>query len=418
MIIRSQTSFITQSLQHFPAVLLIGARQVGKSTLAKQLVDHKILSHYVTLDDLTNLNAAKSDPDDFILNQPAHVALDEVQRAPDLMRAIKKCIDDKKQMGHFLLTGSANVLAYPQVHESLAGRLDVMRLEGLSLSELYQQTQPCPLLSNLFSINNVTQLVELFKTRQENLPPLSKKAILEHIYFGGFPEIALKKDQYFTQRWFSSYQTTYIERDVHDLNKSIDIIPFAKLLRLCGMRTGNLLVKSNIANDINMDQRTVIKYLGILELTFQFNFLNPWHINSNKRLIKTPKIYCNDSGFATHLCGINSPDDLKNSPFLGALLETWVWQELRKMLTINPNIESNFYRTHQGHEVDFLLAKGNKTVGIEVKWNSNISQSDFKGLKDLQSILKENFVGVVLYPGSEIAAFGSQMLALPMQLLI
>lgn len=417
MVTRHISNQIERSLKYFPAVLLIGARQVGKSTLSKQIINQGLLKHYVTLDDLNYLEAASHDPDGFLAGLGSKVAIDEIQHVPDLMRAIKFAIDKDRKNGQYLLTGSANVLAYPHVKESLAGRVDVIHLEGLSLGEQMQQAHPSSLIAELFSHSNSNELISHFKERLLSLPPLDMQTILNAIFYGGFPSVALAQDPYMNKRWFSSYQTTYVERDVRDAAKSVDIIPFAKLLRLAALRTGNLLVISNIAKDAGMDQRTVLRYLGIVELTFQCNRLMPWHANVNKRLVKTPKIFCNDSGFASYYCGITEAEQLHPSPFLGALAETWLWSELRKLLVFQPDIQASFYRTHLSREIDFVLHRGKQFVGIEFKFAQSVSLNDFLGLKDMQSEVP-NMLGIVLYTGDEPVAFSDKLIALPIRLLI
>lgn len=417
MITRHIATLIEQSLKRFPAVLLIGARQVGKSTLAAQLIQQGVLKRYVSLDDLSHLEAARGDPDGFLATQGSQVAIDEIQHAPDLMRALKAAIDKNRQHGQYLLTGSANVLAYPRVKESLAGRVDVIHLEGLSLGELLHQPSPSTLIADLFAYHTSKDFITHCRQRMKHLPTLVTQTTSEAIFYGGFPSVALTRDPYFNNRWFSSYQTTYIERDVRDIGKLIDVIPFTKILRLAALRTGNLLVTANLAKDAALDQRTVVRYLGILELTFQCNHLMPWHANINKRLIKTPKIFCNDAALASYYCGITDIQQLSTSPFLGALTETWIWSELRKLLVFYPEIHASFYRTHAGREVDFVLTRGNQFVGIELKCAKTISLSDFAGLKDMQSEVS-NMLGVILYTGEELVAFSDKLLAVPLCLLV
>jgi len=418
MITRHVSKLISQSLQLFPAVLLIGARQVGKSTLAKQLVEQQLMSEYVTLDILANLEAARHDPDGFIAGYKDGVVLDEIQRVPDLMRALKKTIDQDRRPGRFLLTGSANVLAYPEVQESLAGRVDIIHLEGLSLGELYQQPHHSPLIADLLDCESVADFMQCCRDRLNTLPQINRESLLNNIFFGGFPDINLKKDLFYSERWYSAYQTSYIERDVRDISKLVDIIPFSKVLQLTALRTGNLLVTSHIANEANIDYRTVMRYLGMLELTFQTNQLVPWHANAKKRLVKTPKIYCNDSGFAAYLCGIESTNQLAKSPFLGALVETWLWAELRKLITFLSGVQTLFYRAHLGNEVDFVLMKADKIIGIELKWADSVSSGDFKGLQDLQKTTKKRVLGVVLYSGDNVVPFGKYFTAIPLRLLL
>ncbi len=418
MIKRHILALIRQSISYFPAILLNGARQVGKSTIAKQIVDEGVLDDYLTLDDLFTFESAQTDPDGFLQEFPGKIVIDEIQRAPKLLLGIKKRIDLTGEPSQFLLTGSANLLSHPQVAESLAGRTDIISLEGLSLGELYKSETPSPILEDLFSDLTTPDLIRKWTQRLKNFPKLTKNDLCKAIYYGGYPRLALEQSSTFTKRWFSSYLKSYVEKDVRDLSQFLDIVSFSKLLRLVGFITGNLLNIKNLSADIGIDQRTTARYLEILSITFQINLLNPWHSNIRKRLIKTPKVYLNDSGFACYLHGINGPDELLHHRHIGALAETWIWSELRKLLVYQPSIEAHFYRTHQGKEVDFLFSQGERHLGIEFKWSNTLSAKDFAGLKDLQSQLGEQLRGVVLYPGDEIVPFGHNLLAFPIPALL
>lgn len=416
MKIRHITSQIQASLEHFPAVLLVGARQAGKSTVAELLVREGLLQSYYTLDDYSTLQAMQASPDDFLSTLTESVAIDEIQRVPDLMRALKKSIDQNRQEGRFLLTGSANILAYKQVGESLAGRMDVLHLEGLSAAELANLPKPSSFIKSILAVDNAIDLIKSWKKIKSQ--PVNKHQLLDLIYFGGFPDVALKANEEFSRRWFSSYLTAYIEKDVRDLSKLLDIVAYGKVLRLLALRTANQLNANNVAVESGLDQRTVMRYIELLEMTFQFNQLQAWHRNTKKRLVKTPKIYMNDSGLACFLAGIDSPAKLAESPFLGAMVETWVWSELRKALVFEPGVQASYYRTHQGHEVDFVLQKGDVCCGIEIKWSQTIGKSDFKGLKDFQDALGKQSLGIVLYTGNEIISFSESLLAVPVWYLL
>jgi len=416
MIQRHIIQLIQESLSQFPAVLINGARQVGKSTLAQQLKDTNLIHTYVTLDDLGTLEAATLDPDGFLSQFRDSVAIDEVQRAPDLLRALKKSIDADRRPGRFLLTGSANILSHRGVSESLAGRMDIVSLEGLSFGELLKQKKPCSLITDLFILppqDLVPKWVEDLKEK----PPLEIQDISEHIFYGGFPDVALKKDPRFRDRWFSSYQASYIERDVRDLSRGLDVLSFARFFRLVGLQTGQLVNFRNLGMDVQLDQRTVARYLELLEMTFQVNRLIPWHSNSRKQLIKTPKIYMNDSGQACYLAGIPTLESLSSHPFFGALLETWVWAELRKLLSLTTGIQPFFYRTQEGKEVDFLLSYGHRFWGIEIKAKETLTRKDFSGLEDMIDTLGPQAHGLLLYRGHIPLRFSDQLIALPLRYL-
>jgi len=413
MITRHITSLIQSSLRDFPVVLVIGARQVGKSTLCEQILKAGLLDYHATLDDFATLEAARADPDAFLASYGGPLVLDEVQRVPDLLRALKKNIDQDRRPGRFLLTGSANILSYPGVTESLAGRMDIIYLEGLSMGELYERPQSSLLLQLL-----QTELSSVLTNSRAALQKdVSKAQLYKWIFYGGFPEVALKQSTPFSQRWFASYLTSYIERDIRDLTKLIDAVPFSKLLRLASLRTGNLLNVKNLGADAGIDQRTASRYLSLLELTFQVNQLSPWHSSQRKRLVKTPKLYLNDSGLACFLTNIPNPEALEQHPFCGALFETWIWSEMRKLLALHTGIQYSYYRTHQGHEVDFVLEYGQKILGIEVKLTSRVTYRDFSGLLDLQTAVGKKIVGIIFYTGDTIVSFADNLVALPLQCL-
>ncbi|MFP3013107.1 MAG: ATP-binding protein [Rickettsia sp.] len=419
MIKRHITSFVKQSLKDFSAVLIIGARQVGKSTVVKQLYDEGIFKSYITLDDISQLEAVTNDPHGFIKNASYPLAIDEIQRVPDLLKAIKKSIDEDKRPGRFLLTGSANIFSYPGVSESLAGRVDIIHLEGLSLGEILNQNNPSSFILDIFSGATIPELKDKWTKELEYKPKINNQSLNEYIFYGGFPEVVLKKQERFRERWFSSYQSAYIERDVRNINKFLDVVSFAKLFRLIGLQSGNLLNQKNLSIEIGLDQRTISRYLEILETTFQVNQLTPWFSNTRKRLIKTSKIYMNDSGYASYLNGITSPNLLLNSPYYGTIFETWLWAELRKILTLTTGIEQAFYRTHLGKEVDFLLYKGDVFCGIECKATETIQSRHFMGLKDLSEALAPQIMhGIILYNGDEIISFSDKFLALPIKCII
>ncbi len=414
---RNLSNTIAQSLRHFPAVLILGARQVGKSTLVKQCVIEGKVEDYATLDDANMLSALKDDPDGFLSRYSGRLALDEIQRVPDLMRALKKHIDADRQNGRFLLTGSANVLAHPEVSESLAGRMDVILLEGLALNEILSQPSSPSLVELLFTSDQSGNWIDALRLKLKQVKSLEQSDLLPLILLGGYPNNITEHDFKFTQRWFSAYETSYIERDVRDLTKSIDMLPFRKLLYLCGLRTGNLLNIHQLGADIGIDQRTAQRYLGLLELTFQVRRLFPWFTNNQKQLVKTPKIYLNDSGYACYMAGIHATEQLRNSPLLGSFVETWVFAELRKQFHHCPGLQAYFFRTHQGHEVDFVLNYGLQQCGIEVKWSSQIDKKDIEKLKRWQDLNTEPTRAIILYTGHEVVAFSDTLVAIPFSVL-
>lgn len=408
------TALLKETLPLFPATLLLGARQMGKSTLAHALVDTGLVDQYITLDDLSVLSLIQADPDGFLKNLSGSAVLDEIQRVPDLMRALKKSIDENRQKGRFLLTGSANVLAHPAVRESLAGRMDVLILEGLSLAERLKLPTPCFFKTLLQE--SLSDFKSFLIQAKKNCPLLSPQVLQDSIFFGGYPEVAMAQNTAFAERYFQAYQTTYIEKDIRDLARGIDIVQFSQVAKSLLLQTGNLLNYQRTSTDMRLDQRTVKRYQELLEMTFQIIALEPWSRNPLKRTIKTPKIYAQDSGIASFVHHIRSPSDLPHSSYFGAIFETFFFAELRKQLQFIPGAAPFFYRTHAGAEVDFVLEYGPQWVGLELKASHSVNPKDFKGLRDLQDAHQSPLkAGIVLYQGDEILFVEENLMAIPLR---
>jgi predicted AAA+ superfamily ATPase len=404
------------ALEDFPALLLLGPRQIGKSTFAKQLVQQGYFSHYVTLDDLTTWEAAATDPHAFLSRYTAPVVIDEIQRAPELLIAIKKSIDENREPGRYLLTGSANILQSSAVKESLSGRVAILYLDGLSVRETCDILTKNPLLDLLTTPTDETTLTDAL----QELSVLSDftEHFNELIFYGQYPEVMLKQKQSFTLQWYESYQKTYVERDIQLIQSPIDIIAYNRLLRLVAARTANLINFNDLASDMQMDKRTLQRYLDLMQLTFQINMLPPWFHNVGKRFVKSPKLFFNDTGFACYLLGLTYPDALESSSYIGALIETWCHIQLQRLIHLNYGVELYFYRSYTQSEVDFVLSRGEHLIGIEVKATTQVTAKDFSGLRDLMQVSKHlHFIGLVLYRGHEVICFGKNLYAVPMGVL-
>ncbi|MCX7123497.1 MAG: ATP-binding protein [Gammaproteobacteria bacterium] len=414
---RSFSTLVLDSLTLFPAAILLGPRQVGKSTLAKSLIKEGVLDRYITLDDLTTLTAARQDPDGFIESLSGRVVIDEIQRVPDLMRALKKRIDEHPQNGQFLLTGSANILTHKETTESLAGRMEVLNLEGLSLAE--SQGLPLPHSLQIMLETSLENFKAYLESLRNTITPSAKSLIMEAVFLGGFPQVALSRNEKFAARYFQAYQTTYIEKDVRDFAKGLDMVSFARCAQAFLSQSGQLLNVKSVSTDLGIDQRTCKRYLELLEMTFQVIALKPWFVNSLKSLIKMPKVYARDSGLATFMHRILNKEQLPQSTYFGALFETFIFAELRKQFHLTPGVSCFFYRTHQGKEVDFVLEYGDRLFGVEVKSAASVSPRDFGGLKDLEAARgKPLNLGVVLYQGEEIIYFAKNLWAVPVKYML
>ncbi len=391
-------------------VLLTGARQVGKSTLAQALPGPDWRASYVTLDDRLTLDAALRDPDGFLAGTPTPVILDEVQRAPDLLRALKLIVDRGRRPGQYLLTGSANLMTLKVVSESLAGRMALHELYPFSWPEM--QGKPAPtVLEDLYDAPNARALLE----RWPKGPPSERRQEIQGLILtGGYPTPAMMRSPASRARWFEAYRKTYLERDLRDIAAIANLPDFDRLLTLVALRTGQLLNFSEISRELGLPLTTVRRYLNLLETTYQVFLVPPYFTNIGKRLVKTPKLYVTDTGMACHLAAVENWQVLERQGRVGALVETWVATELRKLISLGGRYQLYFWRTHAGREVDFLVERGEELVAIEVKWTGGIGDSDLAGFKDCAQALGERLrFSVLLYPGTEVVALGSRTVAVP-----
>lgn len=417
MIQRHLESLVTEALREFPVVLLVGARQVGKTTLAKAIASGSWNAEYYSLDDRSFLDAALSDPDGFIRGNPPPLVIDEVQRAPDLMRAVKLAVDKDRRPGMYLLTGSANPLRLKSVTETLAGRVAIFRLDTFSWAEAEGRKAPTAAIDALLECRSVAEFLSGLRVKEVR-PRLDD--IERLVVSGGYPDPGRMKTRSARDRWFDSYRQTYLERDVRDVTSISDLPLFGRLLRVLALRTGNLLNLKDISRDLGVPYTTLRRYVGLLETTFQLEFLPPYFANIGKRLVKTPKVFFNDTGMACFLAGAAGWPALKKAELSGRMLETWVWGEIRKTLPLMDDpVQTTFWREQHGSEVDFVLERSDSLSGIEVKSSGTISSQDLRGLESFLKAMKERAgVGAIVYPGERAFAPGERIVAIPMSLFL
>lgn len=410
MIRRHLQAPILETLQDFPVVLLTGARQVGKSTLAQALPGPEWKASYLTLDDRVTLDAALRDPDGFLAGTPAPVIIDEVQRAPDLLRALKLVVDRSRRPGQYLLTGSANLMTLKVVSESLAGRMALHELYPFSWPELAGKPAP-RVLDALFGAADARALLGLWP---KGPLPDRRQEIQGLILSGGYPTPSLMRSATSRTRWFEAYRQTYLERDLRDIAAVANLPDFGRLLSLAALRTGQLLNVSEISRELGLPLTTVRRYLNLLETTYQVRLVRPYFANTGKRLVKTPKLYLSDTGMACHLAAVEDWQVLERQGRVGPMVETWVAAELRKLMSLDSRYRLYFWRTHTGREADFLIERGEELVAIEVKWAGGIGDSDLAGLKDCAQALGERLrFSVLLYPGTQVVALDRRTVAVP-----
>ena len=400
---------LLEALADTPVVLLNGARQTGKSTLAQSLRE-ATPRRYLTLDDHTTLAAARSDPAGFIAALAGPVVIDEIQRAPELFLAIKAAVDRDRARGQaagrFLLTGSANVMLLPALADSLAGRMEIVPLTPLSCAERAADPQ-----------RNRAEWLFDGDLGTRPLPPCERDVFIDTLLAGGFPEAVARNTPRRRQAWFDSYLQTVLQRDVRELANLEQLTELPNLVQLLAHRSASLLNFAELARSSGIAQTTLKRYFTLLETLFLIHRLPAWERNPAKRLVKAPKVFLPDSGLLAHLTG-HTADTLATAPGLpGDLVETFVCAELLKHLAFSARGLSLWhYRTQTGIEVDFLLEdRHGKLTGIEVKAAATVDGKDFKGLRHLQETEPERFQrGIVLYTGREYVAFGAGLYAVPM----
>jgi len=388
---------LVEALAGTPVVLIHGPRQCGKTTLARTTGAPRGYA-YFSFDDEAALAAAEADPVGFVAGLPERAILDEVQRVPALFPAIESVADSPRPDGRFLLTASTHVLPVPKRADSLAGRIEVLRLHPLAQCELAGRAPG--FLETLFAAG--------FKTRRcERLGA----GLAERIVAGGYPA-ALARATGRRPGWYRDHVETLIQRDVRDLTRmrSLDVLP--RLLALAARQTARLLNVSDLASPLELNRPTVRDYITLLERAFLLDVLPPWHSNRLNRLIKTPKLHLGDTGVACALLGVDASALARDRAFLGQLLKTFIYQELRRQASwYDEEIRFHHFRDKDGAEVDLVLERGaNKIAGVEVKAASTVTAADFRGLRKLEQAAGKRFAGgVVLYDGEASTSFGDRL---------
>lgn len=404
MLTRNITPNIIEALSDTPVVMLNGARQTGKSTLANSLISGKYIERYVTLDDATACAAAKHDPEGFISGLGESTVIDEIQRAPELFVAIKANVDRNRTPGRYLLTGSANVLLLPRLSESLAGRMEIFTLWPLSQGEFTGVRER--FIDILFS---------------EKLPSNASEtadndtSVIERAIRGGYPEAAARGSEARRRAWFGSYITTILQRDVRDIANIDGLTAMPRLLSMLATRSPSLLNYSELSRTTGLPQSTLKRYMALFETIFMIDHLPAWYSNLGKRLVKTTKLVMNDTGLLAALLAVDAAR-LENTPLCGALIENFVIMELKKQISWSATRPAMLhYRTQGGQEVDIVLEdSAGRVVGIEIKSAKSVGGQDFRGLQSLAEASGNNFLrGIVLYGGCKSVSFGSNFVAMP-----
>ena len=419
---------LAEALEDSPVVLIHGPRQCGKTTLAQLTCAPGYLARgvgplgsigsrphrdytYLGFDDVVVRESARSDPRGFVADLPERVILDEVQHVPELFEAIKIEVDRHRTPGRFVLTGSTNVLLLPKLSESLAGRLQIVRMHPLAQVELAAPSAASPsdsgFLRALFGDGFAIRQSERLGDR-----------LMDRIVAGGFPPALERPTARRQADWYRDYVEALVQRDARDLARirSLDVLP--RLLSAVASQTARLFNLADLASPFELSRPTIGDYVTLLERLFLLDRLPPWHSNRLSRLVKSPKLHVVDTGLAAALLGVDTGALKADRVLLGQLLETFAYQELRRQASWHRAPAAFFhFRDKDGAEVDIVIETGSRSVvGVEVKAAATVTQSDFRGLRKLARVAGSRFArGVVLYDGEASVPFGDRLHAVPIR---
>jgi predicted AAA+ superfamily ATPase len=407
---RLQGTRLGQALTEFPVVVLVGARQTGKTTLV-QSPGIGSSRTYTSLDDLAALDTAVRDPEALLMGAEP-ITIDEIQRAPKLLSVIKLEVDRKRTPGRFLCTGSANLLLMRQVSESLAGRAVYLEILPFTWSELEKTPFGSALDAAVASESAQDLLACLARLPKHR----ARRPLTEAVFRGGFPVAALTENAAARARWFEGYVGTYVERDLRLLSAIEDLVSFRRFMQAAALRNSSLLNVAQLAQDAGLPPSTAARYLSLLEVSFLVWRLPAFTVNRGKRLAKSPRLLWVDSGLAAHLAGYREKSELTAGRPWGAWLEAWAGHQLRAWAAArDPRPELSTWRTSAGQEVDFIIESGRRILPLEVKATARPVGSDLRGLEAFLDLHPEARLGVLACTCTEAHAVSSRIIAVPFE---
>ena len=401
---RDITDAVSIALENMPVVVVTGMRQTGKTTFLCSQPEFGN-RNYVSFDDFAQLESAKSDPDGFIRgDQP--LTIDEAHKCPEIFGAIKRAVDKRRIPGQFLLSGSANFSVLKNITESLAGRSIYLAIHPFNRREVHRQTTSEPFIKNFFENLKIGR-----KATGKPIRP-------EEVARGSMPTVCLRqvKDPVI---WFRGYEQTYLERDVRDLSRIGDLLALRTLLRLTSLRTGQLLSPSQLGRDAKLSAATTSRYLSLFEASFLITRIQPYLGNKSSRLIKSPKLYLSDSGLASYLAGLELSASIRTDPLYGAILETYVAQNLLSILSAKWQNASLYFWTVQGrHEVDFVIEVGRSCIALEIKSAARWQEKDLAGLRAFLTTTPHCKAAILCHNGENAVRLGQKLWSLPISLVL
>lgn len=403
---RWQQDIIKNALKTRRVLLLSGPRQCGKTTLAKHVADKH--STYLTLDNLSVRELAQQDPHGFVIHSEKMLIIDEVQRAPELLSAIKLVVDENTAPGQYLLTGSANIQSLPTTKESLAGRIRNIRLRPLTQGEILGKK---PLfIDHLFEE----------KIQKKSQTHYHRKAILDIAFRGGFPE-TLHFNHQERHLWHQDYLNALLERDLKDITHIVHHQAMQDLIKTLAAWSGKFMDISAIGSGLSIRRPTIESYINALEALYLIERIQPWTQTDYERVGKQSKLYMTDSGLMASILKWRIQQVELNADRSGKIIETFIFNELAAQIDAsNGRYQLFHYRDREKREIDFLIERDDEALlGIEVKAGSSISTADFKHLKWFQENIakKRPFIGIVLYTGDIAGSMGNGLWAIPIHYL-
>lgn len=397
---------VLEALRDSPVVLIHGPRQSGKTTLARQIGDSEGYA-YISFDDDVQRAAAQTDPVGYVAELPERIILDEVQRVPELFTSLKAEVDSRREPGRFILTGSSHILLVPQLSDSLAGRMEILRLHPLAQAELTGTS------ADFFSM--------LFGSGFKAGPTGKRQghSLAERVCAGGYPAALSRSTPRRRNAWYRNFTNTLVQRDVRELThiRLLDALP--RLLKLTAGQTARLLNVSGLAAPFQVSRPTIREYITLLSNIFLLEELPPWHTNRLRRIIKTPKLHLGDTGLVCALLGLDASSLWDDRSLFGRVLETFVYQELRRQADwYEEEISFSHFRDKDKNEVDVVMECGGKLAGVEIKASSTVTSDEFKGLQKLMKATSGRFsTGIVIYDGDSNVPFGKNLYAVPVSTL-
>ena len=395
---------IAEALTDTPVVLLAGPRQAGKTTLVRQMATPGM--RYLTLDDALTLLSARDDPVGMVRSLDCAV-IDEIQRAPQLLLAIKKSVDEDRRAGRFLLTGSANLMVMPAVADSLAGRMETLALLPLSQSEIQGSS------ANWIDAAFAGSLLKV-------AAPVVGQALVEVVLQGGYPAAISRTSARRRAVWARQYLEALIARDVRDVASIDKLDQLPRFLRSLAQVSGQMCNYTQLGGQVGLDSKTAARYVGVFEQLYLLRRVEVWARSKLKRVVKSPKLQFIDAGLLASLLDLGEAEVQRDRSRFGNVLETFVYAELLKhSSTAEGDYRLLYYRDVDGFEVDVVIENAaGQLIGVEVKAAATVKAGDLRGLKKLASVAADQFMmGILLYDGTETLPLGDGMWAVPLSTL-